>query len=463
MRRLVVAVAALGAACLVGCSVTTATGFEECRTDVDCGSAAACAHGYCLPLPPGCRRVVGAFDGGGRVPLVALLSLTDADGGVDEAEVQALRAMELAVAEAGGVGVGGRPVALWACDVSRRDEAAAQARTAWVVENLEAPALLTTGLGPTLAAAATPARLEAGVPLLSASATSAALIPLFQARRDVWRVAPPDSLQAAVVAARLAHEYPDAGATRVRVLHEASDEGRAFAAPLTDRLIARGFTNSVQRSFDSAVPGALVATINQLAIDAPQVTVLIAAPAEVRQLVTLGAAAPELQRASGHRWFLTEAARHPSVLDPVTGPELEGAQGVAPAQGAGSGYPFFRDAFTARYGVDPGRFPYAAHGYDATWLALAGLAAASADGGALTGPRVTEGLGRLSNTALVPTVLRGSTWAEVARLLAAGSSLNAEGASGKLDFDLDAGAPATPYELWQVADGGFTTVGFVDP
>jgi branched-chain amino acid transport system substrate-binding protein len=60
--------------------------------------------------------------------------------------------------------------------------------------------------------------------------------------------------------------------------------------------------------------------------------------------------------------------------------------------------------------------------------------------------------------------LKSTGWRDASAALAAGRSINVDGASGQLDFDLDAGAPSSPYEVWQVTDGGsFTTVGLVNP
>ena len=40
-----------------GCSFTTATGFEECKSDLDCAASSVCSVHYCLPLGAGCQRV----------------------------------------------------------------------------------------------------------------------------------------------------------------------------------------------------------------------------------------------------------------------------------------------------------------------------------------------------------------------------------------------------------------------
>ena len=59
--------------------------------------------------------------------------------------------------------------------------------------------------------------------------------------------------------------------------------------------------------------------------------------------------------------------------------------------------------------------------------------------------------------------LRVDKWTEASNILLQGLSVNVEGASGTLDFDLDAGVPSSPYEVWQISDGGIRVLRLVNP
>ena len=463
-------------ATLVGlgsCSFTTAGNFEECKRDIDCGSATACSQGFCLTLPVGCRReeaggTVKAFEKADRIAIAALLPLTDVKaGGIDDSEVQGLNAMRLAVSEVNDRnGLKNRSFGLFVCD-TQRDPAITTTQTQWMVQNLLVPAFLTSGSGQTQTVAKNPVRLDAGTMIISATATSPTLVSTYQHEGNVWRVPPPDTLQARALANILKADFPDAGATRIDVVYEDTDYGAGFANPMADDLLALGFT-STRRPFKPGDANAQTTVINGLANDSPRATVLIAFPSDVRDLVARAKNFPVLSRASGFRWYLTDASKDPAVLaleDGGVAPtlyELDQAIGTAPAQGAGGAFSAFRDSFRTRYGIDPNSFSYTSHSYDAMWLVM--LASASAQNtGSLSGPKLGAGMTKISALSQQPIPLRADSWTEASNNLAQGLSINAEGASGALDFDYDAGVPSAPYEVWQVSDGGIRVLRLTNP
>ena len=96
------------------------------------------------------------------------------------------------------------------------------------------------------------------------------------------------------------------------------------------------------------------------------------------------------------------------------------------------------------------------------YLVMLAAAWATGNGGALTGARMADGMNHLASGALSPLV--PSNFSQAVSALQGGTSINVEGASGKLDFDADAGAPPSPYELWKVEpDAGFSTQALVEP
>jgi branched-chain amino acid transport system substrate-binding protein len=206
-----------------------------------------------------------------------------------------------------------------------------------------------------------------------------------------------------------------------------------------------------------------LALVNSIANESPAATVLVAFPRDVIAIVTAAASNVKLQRASGHRWFLSDAAKDPVIVTRETANELESCLGTAPAQGAGAAFGSFSDAFFTRFGVRPDTYAFTSHAYDAMWLTMASTAWASQNGGAITGERMREGMAHVSERGLPPLRLLASNWTELSTAMSSGASVNVEGSSGPLDYNLDAGTPASPYEVWQVLDGGLTTVRFVSP
>lgn len=459
----------VGCAALFGCSFTTASGFDECATDADCGAGAVCTERVCLPLPEGCAGVTGAFDKADRIPFVALLpkSIPMADGsvGVDNSEVQGLNAMALALEEANRFdGLGGRLFALYACDTFDDNERGA-AQAGWAVKNLKAPGLITSGSGLTQNVAHQADRQAEKTFIISHTATSASLVALFESDGNVWRVPPDDGQQARVLANQVV--LATTGASRkVVIAYEDSVYGAAFEPELRKALAERS-RETESKPFTRGLDGAAAMTlVNKIANESPAATVLIAFPTDVVAIVTAAASNDKLNgTTTAHRWFLSDAAKDPAILTPATAPLLTGATpaiGTAPAQGAGTAFPTFRGAFQTRFGIDPTSYAFTSHAYDATWLTLVATAWASG-GGAITGDGLREGMTWLSDTQKPPTALLGANWSKLSGDLANDDLVNVDGSSGALDFDTAKGTPSSPYEVWVVTGSGIVTDSIVNP
>lgn len=466
MRR--VLVLSTGLAALLGaCSFTTASGFDECTTDVQCGAGMACVRRYCLPLPNGCRRIAGAFDKADRVPLVSVQPVTSPleDGGVDvdQSEVQGLNALTLAVEEANQFdGLKGRLFGLFFCD-SKGDDAQGAAQAGWMVENVGVPAVITAGSGLTQSVVSEPRRVAARAFVISPTATGPSLVPLFTSDKNVWRVAPDDSRQAAVLAQEVAQATAGNVNLKVVIAYVDTVYGKGFEPVLRDELTRRGRLPVGKPFPDKLDANTALARINEIENESPVATVIVGFRPHVVALVGEGATRTKLQRANGHQWFFTDSAKDPGILTPVTRVELDTAVGTAPAQGAGAAFGSFSDAFATRFGLRPDTFSFTSHAYDAAWLTMAAAAWASQNGGGITGERMREGMARVSDTTQAPLRLLGSNWTGLSTSLGTGIAVNVEGSSGALDFNLDTGTPASPYEVWQVLDGGIQTVRLVTP
>jgi branched-chain amino acid transport system substrate-binding protein len=463
------------------CTAINGIGFEECTVDQECGASRVCLQRYCLPMPAQCRRDVGAFDKPNTIRIAALLPLSEVqgDGGRelnDARELARLNAMELAFKHVNAsAGINNRLFSLYVCDTRRNSDALVEQAT-WAVSELGVPAVITSGSGATLTASGTPALVDAGTMLMSANATSQELSGSF--RGSMWRVAPPDSLQVRVMASTLVNEPDYAGAATIAVLYEETPYGRGVASLLRERLRGQGKTSEIfgfKKDPGVAITGSEVtASIERLerfhsaaALDAgvrTKVTVFVGFPSDIVPVVTAARTSSTLSYASGHRWFFSDSAKNPAIVTPLTLPQLVGAIGTTPAQGTGTAFADFRSQYVVEFGIEPSDFSFTSHSYDAAYLVMLCAAYATRDNGALTGGRMSEGMTRLSVGTGMSFQLKSTGWRDASAALAAGRSINVDGASGQLDFDLDAGAPSSPYEVWQVTDGGsFTTVRLVNP
>ncbi len=452
-----------GALALAGCSLTTATGFEECDTDSQCGADRVCLERYCIRLPEGCKRGTGAFDTAERISFAALLPLTDSpDGGtVDESEVENLNALTLAVDEGNQRdGIAGRRFALFVCNTGD-DDATLKAQAQWMDQSLGVPAVVVSGSSATISAAnvVTPD----GVLVMSADATSPELLGTYQSTMQlVWRTAPPDTLQARVVSDELSlWQTSQPSLQKIGIAYVDSTYGQGLGLALASRLPMARFTSKLAPYPRGGDPSSAIAT---LAGFSPNLTVLVAFPTDVVAIVQQAKTHPTLTRAGGHQWFFTDASKDPAILDPTVLSEIDLSYGTAPAQGAGAHFPEFRDRFTARYLVDPSDYSFTSHSYDAMYLLMLAAAYATSSGGELNGARMAEGLGRMSSGS--PIILSPDNFSLGVSALQGGSTIDVEGASSELDLDTDAGCPAassSPYELWQVRDGGFVTSQVIVP
>ncbi|MGV3619442.1 MAG: ABC transporter substrate-binding protein [Archangium sp.] len=465
MRTLLAFVSVL----LAGCSFTAAGNFKECSADTDCGALGVCSRGYCLTLPEGCRResaggMVDPFREATRIPLTALLPITNSAGGVDESELRGVEAMRLAISEVNDAkGLDNRHFALFVCDTTSTDGGRREVeQLEWMVKNVETPAVLCSGSDLMLTLADNPVRLDAGTFIISATATASPLSVKFRTSGNLWRVAPPDSDQARVMLGVLQAEFPDAGGRSIDVVHENSQYGSSFGNDLVELVRAAGYTTETRPFPRGADSSTIINLVRDMTNDGPRAAVVIAFPPDLQHLVLESQSYSNLTPDAGFRWFLGDAAKDPVITEGTLGRVLEGSYGTAAAQGAGTAFTTFRDAYKTRYGVDPLTFSYASHSYDATWLMMLSAAWASQNGATITGTAMGDGMARMQ-AAVPATPLRADKWIALSTELSRGTTVNVEGTSGPLEFDLDAGVPRSSYEVWQVLNGDIRVARVLTP
>jgi branched-chain amino acid transport system substrate-binding protein len=112
MRRLVL-IALLP---LAACSFTTASSFNECDQTSDCASGRVCSQHFCVAVD--CKESYGATDAGDAIVLGAAIPFTSPGGTEDQSERADFQAAVLALDEVNQRGIGGRKLALYACDTA---------------------------------------------------------------------------------------------------------------------------------------------------------------------------------------------------------------------------------------------------------------------------------------------------------------------------------------------------------
>ncbi|MFZ5468624.1 MAG: ABC transporter substrate-binding protein [Myxococcota bacterium] len=451
---------------LAGCSFTVARGFQECSQDADCGAGRACLSRYCIAMPEGCNRSLGATDASNKIPLAVLFPFTTGDAPLDSSTdlrlEQRLNAMTLALEEVNQRdGVGGRPFALYVCNTGN-DRDRIKAQTQWMAEELSVPAVVASGSAQLLAAATE--TISRGVLLTSASASSPEITALLDTHEGsvglVWRTAPSDAIQGRVIADVLLTDSAFAGVTKVGVVYVDDPYGQGLKEVLAARYGA--VAGKEIRTFQYARSGDVSSAVDGLASFSPQVTVLIAFVDDAERILAAARQhTPPLP--GGHRWFLTDSTKDRNLLSKVPAGELEGSMGTAPAQGAGQVFQSFSDRFRARFSEDPANFAFTSHSYDLMYLLALGAAHAVGGEGSqpVSGARMAEGLTLVSSGASRRLAPDDFTPAKTA--LQNGTSIDVEGASGKLNFDPVTGEAPSPIELWRVSGSGFTTVRVVEP
>ncbi len=462
--------AAIALPLLAGCSLSTldvapCTDDARCRDRFGLGSTCG-ASGYCeaADIPERCQRSTPEdllSDPAAYPELILLGSLFD-----EQSFPLEVQAIELAVFQANDSGgLGGATVGVVHCtnqedsslDDLSQDEANAAAATL-LVDTLGVPALL----GPATSARAEAAFLavqDAQALLISPSATSPALTELDGGAHSdedpglFWRTAPPDDLQAAVIAADIAGRTDE-----VAIIFRADTYGQG----LVDAFDLAWGQGAAHFSYDTDTQ--LIDAVTSVgAGEAREVLFISSEKADI--LAFLNAAAT-LEGYEDLGIFLTDGAYDTSLLAELGGAAhlFDQIRGTRPAPPAGEVYDAFAAAFAAAYqGAAAGGSGFTAHAYDAGWLAIYGAAWSTLQEGGLSGLGMARGLRRVSEGSSV--AVRASSWGLVQDTFERGEGVDVIGASGPLDYDPITGETQGPIDVWAVdEDGeGFVVLYTVEP
>jgi branched-chain amino acid transport system substrate-binding protein len=454
-----------------GCSFTTAAGLDQCETSTDCASDQVCTRNVCLPLPIGCNEKPFGSTDPGAIAMGALVSVhtsTAPGAGVDESDEQALNAILLALEELNQRGVSGRQLALYYCDTAS-DVERARKQAEWMVNDKKIAAVVTAGSSQTLEVAKV--TINKNVLLMSYSASSSELTVLADTHGGpvglVWRTSPSDAIQGSVITHLLRTDSrfgPQTTTSKVGILYVDDPYGQGLANIISDQLLSGDVSQRVpNRTFSYPKHGDVKSAIDQLEMYAPNLTVLIGFADDATAILKEAATRPNLQRIPDgpHRWFFSDSVKDKALMaDTQAAAQAEGFYGTAPAQGTGLAFNTFQNRFRDRYGNDknPAEYAYTSNAYDAMYLLALSASWALGRSDIVTGPALAEGLTQVSTgTPSAQTQLTNSNFTYLSTELAAGRSVNVDGASGQLDFDAH-GEASSPVELWQVEAASFKTI-----
>ncbi|QRN95591.1 ABC transporter substrate-binding protein [Archangium violaceum] len=454
-----------------GCSFTTAGGLDQCETSADCASNQICTRNVCLPLPTGCNEKPFGSADPGAIALGALVPVhtsTEPGAGVDVSDEQALNALLLALDELNQRGIVGKQIALYYCDTSS-DVERARRQAEWLVNDKKVAAVVTAGSSQSLEVAKV--TIGKNVLLMSYSASSPELTVLADTNGGaapaglVWRTSPSDAIQGSVIAHLLRTDSrfgPQTTTSKVGILYVDDPYGQGLANIISERLLNGDVSRRVpNRTFSYPKRGDVKSAVDQLEMYAPNLTVLIGFADDAAAILKEAATRPTLQRIPDgpHRWFFSDSVKDAALLtDSQAAAQARDFHGTAPAQGTGQAFSTFQNRFLDKYKKDPAAYAYTSNAYDAMYLL--GLSASWSLGtsNTVTGPKLAEGLTKVSTgTSSTQTQLTNSNFTYLSTELAAGRSVNVDGASGQLNFDAS-GESSAPVELWQVGASGFVTI-----
>ena len=276
-----------------------------------------------------------------------------------------------------------------------------------------------------------------GIPLVSASATSAALSGLSVGGNKIsgdlsWRTIPSDTFQGRLLAqklnsmdiATLGILYRDDIYGRgLRDTIQSLFSGTVLSSVAYDPTKTASFSAEVQALFAAGVPQGVL--LLSLTSDGAAITWEIQAYDPVPKPIFFG---PDGLSAA----FLENAS--PSIV--------EGMYGTTPIAPDTSEYQRFRSAFVAGTGVEP--VVKSAFTYDAVYLMALAMAAAGDNTPTAIRTHLRAVSGGLHNGG---TPVTGGEFAKAGLILKAGGTLDYQGVSGNIDFDIN-GDPTQAYYTW---------------
>ncbi len=285
----------------------------------------------------------------------------------------------------------------------------------------------------------------ASIAQLSASSTSPELI---KAGDNFFRFAPPDTLQAGV----LAKQAHDKGINKVAILYEADDSyGKGLNDAFKMKFESVGGVVTQSDSFDP-MASSFRDLIQRMLAGAPEAVMLPVTTGSAGKL--LKEVKAQLGTRAAPRWLFPDSLHIQEFVDNLNVAKslVEGAIGTAPTTSdeadAKMRQTTFTTAYKAEYSKDPAQFNDA--GYDSVYVLAAAVQRAGSADPAMVLAQIREVAGKTDAPA--GTKFGPGQWKAGVDALAASQGVNYEGASGSCDLD-DNGDPSGFYNVWSIEGG----------
>lgn len=418
----------------------------------------------CLSLPlllplPACQSAIPAgtqfaesrcqtvfsdgVDGAPTLELGAIIELTKPDGTPEHDGTFETNAMRLAVAELNDHrDIAGKRLRLTVCDTradwSKGGGQVTRDLTTWLIEQRKVQAILTDASSDTQTAAAV--AVPKGVLLMAISATSEDLTNLAD-KGLVWRVAPSDIYQGAVLASVASKGL------------QAADKLSAFAvqSPYGDGLLDalnKALGNRLAaHTFGSDGKG-LAAAVQAAGADGSKAVLFAGSSSQLAQLAESRAGTP----LSTLPLFAADGACEADALAiPLKQGTLDGMHCTRPGQPPDEIYKLFKERYQQKFALDATQSSFTQHAFDAVYCVALAYAYAMRAGGpaAVDGQALAEGLRHLSKGD--PYAFKPNEITKMVAALGKGQGIDVRGASGPLDFNADTGEAPSGYSLWKAA------------
>jgi branched-chain amino acid transport system substrate-binding protein len=425
-----------------------------------------------------CTRVFGDYKNDNAIFLGSLLPLAGPD---QTTGIPCQNAIELAIDDfkkAGNIpprpgSTERRPLVLIGCNDASEDETAVRAAR-HLANDVQVPAIIGAAFSGITIKVATDVTIPAKVLLMSPSATSVAITRLDD-KDLVWRTSPSDVIQAdahaafmpAVEAEILKRGTVAPGSVKVAVVHKGDTYGSGLAQALVEKVVFNGkpAINPANSAFlkvidygdpaDTAKPPDYARAVQETVAFRPQVVYLFGTTESVTEVLAkiesewpLGVERPTYLLADGA--FISDTWAYLQAEDFPADEKRKRIFGTVPGTN-NANYQTFRILYgsTIRDGTSADTSG-TANAYDALYnLAYAAVAIGDKP---LTGPNLVAGFARQVPPGTAVKV--GATNINTAlQHLLGGGSIDFDGASGPLDYDLATGEASSDIQFWCMPKG----------
>ncbi|MDX9722719.1 MAG: ABC transporter substrate-binding protein [Myxococcota bacterium] len=415
---------------------------SACQRSSDCADPEqVCNHeGACVPWrSPVCQVIEGPYRDD-NVVFIGSIGPTSIIG-YDEDQLAVAMAVEQ-VNENGGLPNGAKLVMVGCDDGEDREQAEAAARH--LVHTIGVPAIIGPSYSGIFMQVAEQVTVPAGVLLISPSATSPFITDL-QDNGLAWRTVASDVVQSealGVLASVL-------GCQKIAALVKKDAYGDGLLGGVSTVLS----TMVDDRSF-------LPFTYPEAELDAERFVadayapgfqcVMLLGTAEAADLM-LAWESRAAQQGESPRYILSEGGKVQALFDALASqPQIQSRViGTDPALRNGSIFSAFSSRFVGQYQRQI--LAFGANAYDAAYVVVLAMCAV-AQGEPLSGAAIAQAIGRLTSGELVE--LRPENYASARARLANGESIDIEGTSGSLAFDLATGDTRSGLIAWGVSGSG---------